>query len=238
MPNAPKSQRKEAVRKRRQRKAALLSKEIFGPQESGWKESPAQRENLAIMLSLSADDRMRSLARDALMPELKTVSFAHLALAKGITLNVLSEEIKSIRKSEGFIRASQHLPDLMEQTARDARSKWEECTACEGLGRVPDLAAWKIEQAQAKERGEDPRLVPCPEKRCSTCKGEGKVYVLGDATRLKMTFETFGLLGEGRGPLVALDLRKMDQPESLAALAGSVAGCLEGEVVESKEPKP
>ena len=181
-------------------------------------ESKEDRESIALVLRLSANPRMRKVAEMALLPEFRSTSFAKLAENEGLNFHSISSEYKEIKRSEGFIRAAQHLPDLMEQTAVDAKSKWETCRTCKGTGHVTD-----------KEGGQ----ITC--SKCETSGQPGKVYVLGDADRLKLIFETFGLTGKGGGLNVNLDLRRPPEPhESMSALSESIAPILEGTLVPEK----
>ena len=57
-----------------------------------------------------------------------------LAENLGLNYHMISTEYRELKRSEGFIRAASHLPDLMEQAALDARSEWADCRACQGIG--------------------------------------------------------------------------------------------------------
>jgi len=183
---------------------------------------------MALVLAQSSDERMRRLASEAMLPELKQSSFAKLAERLGLNFHMISEEYRALKRSEGYIAAAKHLPELMEQAAVDAKSKWETCETCDGETTVPDAEMFEELKRRAKKAGDDPREVECPIKTCPRCKGEGKVYVLGDVDRLKMIFDTFGLTGKSGGVNVNLDLRKTDPHESMADLSASIAPILEG----------
>jgi len=172
---------------------------------------------------------VQQLARQALDPVWKQTSFGVLAEKNKLNYHMVSAEYKAIMKSEGYIRQAAHLPELMEQSAIDAKSKWEECGTCDGAGDVPDNDAFTIAKAEARDNGL-PAPVVAPRKRCKACKGTGKVYVEGNIDKLKMVFETHGLIGKGGGLNVNLDLRNPPvAPESMSDLAASVAPIIEGD---------
>ena len=104
---------------------------------------------------------------------------------------------------------ARHLPEIMEQTALDAKSQVADCPKCKGMGQI-----------DGKGGVQD----------CPACAGKGTTYIMGDAERLKLVFETFGLSGKGGGVNVNLDLRKPPEPhEGLHDLAQSLGPILEGE---------
>src|SRR5882672_2815962 len=187
------------------RQKRLSARNLFG--QTKLMESPAQRELMASTLALSGDPRMRDLGIRCMASAYKQHSFAAVMDELSLTWGQVEAEVRSIRKSEGYIRASQHLPDLMEQVAIDAKSRTESCTACHGTGVVRRDKKTEI---------------------CSSCHGLKEIYVPGEVERQKLVFETFGLIGKNGGPLVHLDLRRTDQSEGLEELSQSVAGILDG----------
>jgi|SRR6267142_5579185 len=171
-------------------------------------ETPEQRETIALIFRLSDKPAIQALAQDAMNPIFKRTSFAALAERHALNIHMLSDEFKAIMRSDGLMRAAQHLPEIIEQTAIDAKSKDVKCRACKGTGSI--------------EREDKLEI-------CSKCDGAGTVYVLGDADRLKMIFETFGLTGKGGGVNI-LNLTKVGGHESMSELSESIAPLLEGSV--------
>lgn len=185
-----------------------IARELFGV-PWGKMEKPEDRLSVALVLRLSSNDTIRRLAIDALDPLLHSSSFATLIVRHGLDIRTVSHEYTLLKKAEGALRAANHLPDLMEQAAIDARSRHELCMRCEGKGEV-----------EGQKKG-DPRKV------CPICKGEGEVYVPGEVERLKLLFETFNLTSKSAGVQVNIDQRKMSD-ETLEDLAQSVAPIIEG----------
>lgn len=201
---------------------------------SGKMERASDREQMALVLRHSADDRMRAIARDALDPLWRQKSFAAIVEMRQANYHDVSEEYRKILRQEGLMRAANHLPDLMEQTAIDARSRDERCKACKGKGTVLDQKSMAAGKKEALARGEE--FTDEIWVECGTCSGGGTVHVLGDTDRLKMMFDTFGLTGKERGLNVNLDLRNTRSDEDLTTLAASIAPVLEGEIAPpSKE---
>jgi hypothetical protein len=170
-------------------------------------ETPEERETLALVLRLSDKPAFQHLAAQAMSPLQadRSTSFAMLIEKHGLNIHSIAEEFKAIQRSTGFMRAAQHLPDIMEETAQAARSHDERCKKCKGTGQVKEIA-------------------------CDNCDGTGKVHVPGDLERLKITLETFELLGKRAGLNLNLDLRKLPEHESMADLSASIAPLLEGQV--------
>lgn len=180
----------------------------------GKMERPEDREAVALVLRLSGDERMQAIARDAMDPVWRAKSLAEIIEMRKCNYHDVSQEYNKIKRAEGLIRAANHLPDMLEQTALDAQSRDEECSKCDGTGKVTK----QIDKVVTRIR-------------CGKCRGTGTVHVLGDTERLKLMFDTFGLTGKDRGPLVNLDLRRMDAHEDLTSLSASISPILEGEVV-------
>lgn len=181
-------------------------------------ETPQQRETIALVFRLSDKPAIQALAQDAMNPIFKRTSFAALAERYALNIHMLSEEYKAIMRSDGFMRAAQHLPEIMEQTAIDAKGGDVKCKACKGAGTIARLVKGAEGEEDVEER--DP---------CDKCDGKGTVYQAGDIERLKMIFETFGLTGKGGGVNI-LNLTKVGGYESMSDLSESIAPLLEGSV--------
>lgn len=183
-------------------------------------ESPEQRAWVGSILALSEQPEMRALALRINHPmgiEDTQCSVAKLAENLGLNAKQLTDEFTVLMKQDGFVRMVQHLPEVMEQIAEDAKSRHEECAACQGTGEITR----KVNVGTEDETEET--------DRCVACKGTGQVYVLGDEMRLRLMFETLELVGK-RGPGVNIDMRKIVAGESLSDLSQSIAPLLEGNV--------
>jgi hypothetical protein len=159
----------------------LIARKLFG-KTTGMMESPEDRLLVSTTLAYSDDPRMRDLAQRALSPSMNGTSFARIVGDLSLTWRQVEAEYKSLMKSQGAIRQYQHLPDLMEQSAIDARSRMEPCRRCDETGAIFE--------------GKDDDKVS---KVCPSCHGEKQVYIPGEVDRLKLVFETFGLIGNFTG---------------------------------------
>ncbi len=193
-------------------------------------EKPEEREHLALVLRNSDSPAMRTLAVQAMDKDFRVVSFAALAERNRVNYHMISDEYKKIMRSEGFIRQARHLPELMEQAAKDAASRWVDCETCDGTREVPDLEAFNKLKREAKA-AKEPAPTTCPRKKCPRCKGEGLTWELGDTDRLKMIFETYGLTGKTGAGVNILNIAPggPTAPETMSDLAASVAPIIEGE---------
>jgi hypothetical protein len=77
----------------------------------------------------------------------------------------------------GQIRMLNHLPDIMEDIAKDSENRDGPCPRCDGIGHV------------MRQDGE---------ALCPQCDGAGKVSVPGDAHARRLFFEIMGLIGPRR----------------------------------------
>jgi hypothetical protein len=198
------------MRYRGSAKATAMS--LFAVARGRKMETPEQRETIALVFRLSDKPAIQALARDAMDPLFKRTSFAALAERNALNIHMLSDEFKAIMRSDGLMRAAQHLPEIIEQVAVDAKSRDQACKVCNGTG--------MIESTIGKKKS----------RECVVCEGRGTKYVLGDIDRLKLLFETFGLSGKGGGLNVNLDLRKLPDNETMSDLSASIAPLLEGSV--------
>lgn len=216
--------------KRKPGRPNTIARALFGV-PWGRMEPRDRREEVALVLRLSDSERMRFLAQRALDPAFDRTSFATLCGQFNVTYKQVADAYKIIKHSEGLLRASDHLPDLMEQVAVDAKSRSERCLPCNGTGKVLDTVADAKAKKEAEEREEEHEPIT---RTCVACKGEGKVYIPGEVERLKLVFDMI----EPRvraGVNVNLDLRDTGKSEKLEELAGSVAGIVNGAVVDAEE---
>jgi hypothetical protein len=193
------------------KQTAKIAMQLFAPPK-GTMETPEQRERMATVLGMSDDPRMRRLSLDILANNNKQTSVAKLVDGLSLTWKQVETEYRSLRKSEGFIKSADHLPELMEQSALDAKSRWDGCHRCSMTGKLDG----------DKENG-------FVLKTCPDCHGEGKLYVPGEVERLKLVFDVHGLIGKNSGLNVNFDMRQISSGENLEDLADSIGPLLNGE---------
>lgn len=146
-------------------------------------EKNIKRDEIAAVLSHHTHDnpRVQALMERLLDPEYKDVAIGTLCANVGLSLHQVVDFFRKTKMDEGLIRAYKHVPDMLEDTAKDALRTEESCWKCQG----------------EKEIEKDGVKSLCPE-----CKGKGAIVVPGNTDARKLMFETVGLTGK-RGPLVA-----------------------------------
>ena len=191
---------------------ATAQKLFGGPRKM---ETPEERAAAIEVFSHSDKDAFRALCNMARTEIYATTSFAMLAEKVGLNFYKLADEYRAIQEARGLIRAGAHIPDIMEETALNAKGKFKPCQRCEATGKIT-----------VKEKKTDPvgREISFP-----SCEGSGKMYVKPEIEDLRVALEMFQLIkkpGSG-GVNVNLDLRKTDGGEALGDLANSVSGIID-----------
>lgn len=146
-----------------------------------------------MMEALRADnsDTSIALATYLLDPKTQGKSLSRACRDCGITLAKLNELYRNHRFAEAQIIASAHLPQIVSDTAIDARARYELCDRCDGLGTI--IRTKTIDNVVVEEND-----------TCPKCKGAREVRVSGDAKARDQVFEITGLTGKSSGPLVAI----------------------------------
>lgn len=147
-------------------------------------EKNVPRDEVVEALShhMEANSRVKQLVGMLLDPNYVNHAMGTLCSKVGLSLHDVMDFFRKTRLDEGLMRMYKHVPDVLEDTAKDAKRSIKTCWKCFGEGTVPKN---KDESAE------------CPE-----CAGKGKLMVKGDTDARKLVFETAGLTGK-TGPLVA-----------------------------------
>ena len=218
-------------RKRHRRESKAKFREmIFGPPVEGrsivsHSETLESRRELVIALDGHSDPRIQQVADMAADPHYGDKTVASIARSLGLSSKHIAEAYRDGKIQEGIVRTFKHLPEVMEDVAIDAKSKWRMCKTCKGSGvyRDPDLQQAIEDIPDGDDRGEAKGLVKTSE--CFDCSGQGKVRVVGDADARKLVFETAKLTGQ-RGPLVAQQFNRLDGTESFESLMSSARAAM------------
>ena len=171
------------------------------------------RSELASALSSQSDQRFILLVQRLLDPDYSKHKLSTLCRSLDLNIRDMVEGFRDAKILEGWLRASLHLPDVMEDVAIDAKSRQVVCARCEGSGKI------------FRGKGDDAEQVNCPE-----CSGDGQVRKSGDKDARNLMFESIGLTGK-RGPLIAQQFNTLDGTESLETLMKATQPLLGG-------PKP
>lgn len=187
-------------------------------------EKNIKRDELASALSHHTEDNksVSALVDRLLDPEYANVSLGTLCQRSGLSLHQLMDFFRKTKLDEGLIRAFKHVPDMLEDTAKDALRTEESCWKCQGDGEIPVVGD------DEDDEGEESKS-PCPE-----CKGKGSIVVPGNTDARKLMFETAGLTGK-RGPLIAQQFNLgtgVDSQEDVMKSVHKLMG--RGEVVDAE----
>ena len=161
----------------------------------------AGKDEVLNALKWSDNAQMKALLGYLLQP--RPLKFLSACMKAEVTLNQLQDLYSNYQRIAGVMRMSQHIPQVFEDVAIDAKSKMASCPRCDGYGEIEDLSAEKRE-------GEDP-----PTRKCPTCKGAKEVRVPGDKLARELVFESLEMTGK-KGPSVAIQ-QNFGQPSSIEA---------------------
>jgi hypothetical protein len=136
--------------------------------------------------ALTDHDKYDTLLRALHDPIYARCSFPHLLRKFGISLHEAQCLYTDHMRQWALLGVANHLPEIMEDVAEDARSHMEVCPRCDG------------EKVVESTRGDGKATKPCP-----NCSGSGQVRVIGDPHARDLVFEAMKLTRQ-RGPLVAI----------------------------------
>lgn len=167
-----------------------------------------------LMLALQTTDKPRfAVLRDKLRGARKlNWDLAEIFKDCGITLKDISDAYRAFKLIQGQVKMAQHLPDVMETTAKDAISKPDVCPRCDGEKEVD------ITDAEGNIINR---------KVCPKCKGTGEITIPGLESARKLVFEASGMTGRN-APLVAQQFN-VNVTESMEDSVAFTQGILEGE---------
>ena len=122
----------------------------------------------------------------------------------GLTLNEIVDMTRNYDIATGVLRASAHVPDVLEDIAVDAKSRLVTCPTCKGEGVALDVG----DEATRLIVESDPELAAIVGKDvCGTCDGVGELRKLGSTDARKILLETMGVINR-KTPAVQIDNRK------------------------------
>ena len=107
-----------------------------------------------------------------------------------VSLQELNDLWRKHQFARGLIKVSDQLPEILEDTAIDARSRFDVCDFCDGTGEKT--------RTRIIDGGPVTETEICPK-----CKGAREIRLPGDAESRKQIFEMTGLTGK-TSPLVAI----------------------------------
>lgn len=141
-------------------------------------------------LQFSKDPRFRMLFEAISSPKLHKCSFAELCRRCGLGIHDISNIYRDHQKHRGLMRAYNHMPQILEDTAVDAQTRVVTCDLCNGVGKVFGEDAVNQQESSI----------------CPKCHGDGKVRIVGDKDSRKLMFETAGLSKGGAQTAVQVNV--------------------------------
>ncbi len=145
---------------------------------------PVPLESLLHALKSTADERMHRFVTAVHDPAHQSYSLAELCREVGIQPQEIGEAWKQHQLNTALARMFRHLPEVLDDTAVDARARDALCPECGGTGEIANRKTRK-------------------RSRCAVCDGMGKVRIAGDHKARGLVFEAAGLIGRQQ-PVVAI----------------------------------
>jgi len=141
------------------------------------------KEELGTVLGVSDDPRIITLVTYLLSPnrDLQRRSLANLASMCDLSYSELLRAVTSSRVSEGLLRMSKKVPEMMANTVDEALTQTVPCDSCKGTGQVIVKGV--------KRKPEQDTLY----EDCWKCSGTGKVKEAGSQSARALVFETMGM---------------------------------------------
>ena len=152
------------------------------------------RDDMKQILKVQEDKRFIQMYEMMYDPVHASKSLSTIARECGVGHMELCDAIRKYQMGIGIVRMSQHVPDIMEDVAIDAKSRNDVCPQCDGVGSV-------LRDQEVKVEGEAVQVRKVPSE-CPKCKGKGYVRTAGDKDARKLVFESNGLIG--KAPLIAV----------------------------------
>jgi hypothetical protein len=177
-------------------------------------------------LEMSQDPKLKMLLFAIGNPRLKMCSFAEICNRCNLTINDISTVWKNHQVYRGMLKMMNHMPQVMEDTAVDAKSKMVQCSQCAGIGKLLEVTVNKQENPI-----------------CPTCHGDGKVRIIGDKDSRAFLFEAGGLKKGSPGTQVNVNVGSVPTMEQMVedaekALNIDFAEIKDDENVSGGESKP
>lgn len=133
-------------------------------------------------LAFSGEPKFQMLMAALSAPALHQCSFGELCRRCNLSINDITALWRNHQIHKGMMRMMNHMPQVMEDTAVDAKSRNVPCSNCDGSGKV-DKSSGKNTAGMGKQL----------EGVCPECHGDGKVRIIGDKDSRALAFESAGL---------------------------------------------
>jgi len=172
-------------------------------------QASLSREEWLAVFEGSEDEKARLLLAMMLDPSTRKRSLPQMAGAVGLSYAAVLQMVTRGRLEQGLLRMSEHVPQVLEDVAVDAKSREVTCQGCRGF-KVDGVAVVPVMEETVEEEGKRKILAQALDsegrlkwEKCLTCDGSGTLRKIGDSDARKLLFDTLKLTGQ-RGPLVAI----------------------------------
>jgi len=151
----------------------------------------------------SGDPRVVQLLGMLFDPNFAEMTFTHLCRECGLALGDMIDVFRRFKLDQGILEMANRAPDILRDTAEDAKSQKAVCLTCQGEGSVEGLD------------GKDDQV-------CAACMGDGGITIPGHDKARDLFFKTMGLTDK-KAPLIAqqfnIGTEKMPKVEDLVNAA-------------------
>ena len=152
------------------------------------------RDQMIETLHCSQDPRAQQLLETLLDPAYGQHSFPKLCERANLSMTEVVDLFRRYKLAEGIIAMAKHAPDILADTAIDAKSTKAMCMTCQGAGKV-------VVDADGTR------------DTCSACAGEGSIRIPGHDKARELFYKTMGLTGKEGRPLLAQQFNISSTPE-------------------------
>jgi hypothetical protein len=131
-------------------------------------------------LEFAEDPRHKMLLFALTTPKMRKMSFPELCRRCQLSLRDVSAFWRNHQLQKGMMRMMNHMPQVMEDTAEDAKTRVVPCETCDGTGKL-------TREIFNRQVG----------SICGECHGDGTVRIVGDKDARNLVFESAGLRKSG-----------------------------------------
>lgn len=160
-------------------------------------------EEMIQVLHHSSDPRIMQLLGLLFDENYSEYTFTRLCRECAISLGDIVDAFRRFKIDQGILEMANRAPDILKDTAEDAKSSNAICLTCQGEKSLPGL------------EGEDDQV-------CPACMGEGSVVVPGHDKARELFYKTMGLTDK-KTPMIAqqfnIGTEKMPKVEDIVDIA-------------------
>lgn len=162
-----------------------------------------EEDEMVQALHHSGDPRVVQLLGMLFDPNFAEMTFTHLCRECGLALGDMVDVFRRFKLDQGILEMANRAPQILRDTADDAKSQKAVCLNCQGDG---SIIVGEHEEDQV----------------CAACMGDGHIKIPGHDKARELFFKTMGLTDK-KAPLVAqqfnFNSEKMPKVEDIVTAA-------------------